>query len=369
MILALWLFGVGSVALWATIKPRRRPEPVDVRYSLVRPCHGDEPGLAMRLTHVGNTYLAVASEDDGAMPVARAVAGMTGAVIVVTGATGPNAKVEQVAAALALDDAPFVVIADSDVEIDDLEALLAPFSDPQVAAVWAPPIEVAPRTLADHASAALLDSSLHAFALLGALDPGGMVGKLVALRRADLDAAGGFAALRLHLGEDMELARRLRANGKRIVMTPVPVRSWAAGRSWRSVVARYARWLFVIRSQRPLLLATYPLLLAAFLPILILALAFGDYRIAAAAVVTRLLVATSARLRSRSPRGWLAPGAALLADILLWAAFFRALGPRTVLWRGRQLRIGHGGLLVDQSLVSHESDASASRESPLGDWR
>jgi len=366
MILALWLGAVASVALWAAVKPRPRDGVGDVRYSVIRPCHGDEPGLAERLFPTGRTILAVASEDDSAMPIVRGVAG---AVVVVTGAIGPNAKAEQVAAALAHDDAPFVVIADSDVEIGNLDALLAPFADPRVAAVWAPPIEVAPRTLADHASAGLLDASLHAFALLGALDPGGMVGKLVALRRSDLDAVGGFSALRLHLGEDMELARRIRVSGKRIVMTAVPVQSWASGRSWSAVVARYARWLFVIRAQRPLLLATYPLVLAATFPIAILAVAFSDYRVAIAAFATRLFIAAAARLRSRSPRGWFAPGAALLADILLWAAFLRALGPRTVLWRGHTLRIGNGGLLVDQSLVSHDSDASASRDIPLTDCR
>lgn len=375
MILEVWLGIVASVGLWAFVKPRSHAGTYDGGDALVvRPCHGAEPGLAERLASgPGPRRLAIATEDDPAMPVARAVAD---AHVVVTGATGPNAKAEQLGVALADATAEIVVIADSDVLLDDLAPLLRPFSDPAVAAVWAPPVEVAPRTLADRASAAVLDASLHAFALLGALDPGGMVGKLVAIRRADLEAVGGFGALRRHLGEDMELARRLRAHGRSLRMADTTARSFAAGRTSGEVIARYARWLMVIRAQRPLLLLSYPLLFGAALPILVCALARGAWALAAATIAVRMALAAFARLRSRQPR-WLAPEA-LLADVVLWAALFRALATRTVAWRGRMLRVEAGGLLADQGLrsrggdqgrVSQARDASASRESPLSEVR
>lgn len=365
MILEAWLGIVASVGLWAFVKPRSHAGSFQGEALVVRPCHGAEPGLAERLASGPSPrVLAVATEDDPAMPVARAVAD---ARVVVTGATGPNAKAEQLGHALADATADVIVIADSDVRLDDLAPLLRPLSDPAVAAVWAPPVEVAPRTFADHASAAVLDGSLHAFALLGALDTGGMVGKLVAIRRVDLEAVGGFGALRRHLGEDMELARRLRAHGRALRMARMTASSFAGGRTFGEVVARYARWLMVIRAQRPLLLLSYPLLFGAALPLLALALARGAWALALATLVVRMLIAAFARIRSGHPR-WLAPEA-LLADVVLWAALFRALGTRTVAWRGRVLRVEAGGLLADHGLVSQASDASASRESPLSEVR
>lgn len=365
MILEAWLGIVASVGLWAFVRPRSHEGTWAGEALVVRPCHGAEPGLAERLASGPEPrVLAVATEDDAATVIARAVAN---ARVIVTGATGPNAKAEQLGHALADATAEVVVIADSDVLLDDLAPLLRPFSDPAVAAVWAPPVEVAPATLADRASASVLDASLHAFALLGALDPGGMVGKLVAIRRADLEAVGGFGALRRHLGEDMELARRLRANGRSLRMADMTARSFARGRTFGAVVARYARWLMVIRAQRPLLLLSYPLLFGAALPILAIAIARGAWALALATVTVRLLVAAFARIRSRQPR-WLAPEA-LLADVVLWAALLRALATRTVAWRGRALRVETGGLLADQPLVSQASDASARRESPLSEVR
>lgn len=365
MILEAWLGIVASVGLWSFVRPRTRGGSWSGDALVVRPCHGAEPGLAIRLASgPGPRVLAVATEDDAATPIARAVAD---ARVVVTGATGPNAKAEQLGRALEGATAEIVVVADSDVLLDDLAPLLRPFSDPAVAAVWAPPVEVAPVTLADRASACVLDASLHSFALLGALDPGGMVGKLVAIRRADLDAVGGFGALRRHLGEDMELARRLRANGRSLRMADMTARSFAGGRTFGAVVARYARWLVVIRAQRPLLLLSYPLLFGATLPILVIALARGAWMLAVATLAVRLLIAAFARIRSGQPR-WLAPEA-LLADVVLWAALVRALATRTVAWRGRLLRVEAGGLLGDQGLVSQASDASARRESPLSEVR
>jgi ceramide glucosyltransferase len=109
-------------------------------------------------------------------------------------------------------------------------------------------------------------------------------------------------------------------------------------------VARLARWLRVIRAQRPALLATYPLVLAPLPGQLLLAAALGAPALAALALAGRLVVALLARRASGLPL----PGAALdalVADPLLLAAWLAALGSRRFRWRGVPLRIGPGGRL------------------------
>lgn len=370
---AAWLTASAATAFWAVVRSHQvertiaAPSP-GLRVLLVRPCAGLEPHLeralsstlAVETTSAMRVRFAIASPDDPARGAADGAAsrlrevGMDARVLI-TGACGPNGKADQLARVIAGEPAADVlVVADSDVDLGalDVEALLAPLSDPGVAATWMPPVEVAARTLADRASAAVLDRSLHAFSLLGALDPNGLVGKLMAMRADALPAIGGFSALRRHLGEDMEIARRLHVAGMRVARVPGAARSLAAGRSWAQAIARYARWITVIRAQRPHLLWSYPMLLSPTLPLLAASLVLCALEgplalwVGAGAMVLRLAVGAAARLRSHRPLAWRTLAVdALLADVLLWAAFVRALATHRVVWRGAKLRIGRGGLL------------------------
>lgn len=375
LVLVVWLVAVATVSARAFVarRPRLRsglrsvlvpPRTSAPRIAILRPCAGAEPELARCLsswpTWTGapaRAVLAVATAADPALAVAEAAArslldrGMDARVIV-TGARGPNRKAAQLAeAARAAGDAGVLVVADSDVDLEglDLHALIAPITaDERVGACWAPPVEHGiARTWGDRASHALLGASLHAFPLLSRLDRRGMVGKLVAFRRSSLVAIGGFAPLVDVLGEDMELARRLARHGERVVVVGPLARSLASGRDLGAIVARYTRWLAVIRSQRPLLLASYPLLFAATPLLVIAALASGAPWIAAAAIVVRVIVARLAQAACRR-RGSM--GEALLeacaSDALLLAALGRALVARDVIWRGERLRVLPGGRLV-----------------------
>jgi ceramide glucosyltransferase len=205
--------------------------------------------------------------------------------------------------------------------------------------------------MADAASRAVLDSSLHSFSLLSALDPRGMVGKLVAIRSEALARVGGFGGLTAYLGEDMELARRLRAAGLRVAASAVPAACAPGRRSWRQTLGRYARWIAVIRAQRPALLATYPLLIAAAplqLGLALLALVTekaGALPALLAVVGGRWVVAAAARWRSERR---LSPAStAWLADVVLLAAWLRAMVSPSVTWRGVQFRVRPGGMLTE----------------------
>lgn len=371
------LYGAGRAALqWRhTGHP---PLPSTARALVVRPCAGAEPCLERALVSLARARtgatvacrFAVESPSDPAAPIAEAAAatlraGGLDATVVFTRASAPNHKAAQLAAVLAHEERPFdaIVIADSDVDLHgfDLDLLLAPLCDEYrkcssggaslPGAVWAPPVEVGQVSASgDRASRALLGGSLHAFTLLGALDGGGLVGKLFAVRRDALEAAGGFEGLARVLGEDMELARRLAAARRTVRVAPAVGRSLKTGRTWEEAVDRYARWLAVIRAQRPHLLASYPLLffpsplllagsllLAPFAPVLALATAVIT-------VVARLVAAVSARaLAGLPPFAVDAIAGAVLSDALLAHAFVRALASRTVTWRGRTLTVDRRG--------------------------
>lgn len=378
--LLAWSAVVCVVSLVAVRRSLRRrppavtsvpPRALSAPLLLARPCAGAEPSLAARLGELGalvddpahralvRVRFAVAAADDPAVPAiteacARLVARGVDAALVVTHATAPNQKSEQLARLVArAPDAPVVVNVDSDVDLAafDWDALLAPLADPAVAAVWAPPFEARGDTLGDRASEALLGGSLHAFVLLAGIDRGGMVGKVVALRRDPLASVGGFDALREHLGEDAELARRLVAHGAALAASAGVARSCASGRPAAAVLARYGRWLTVIRAQRPALLLSYP---ALFFATPLLALAAGlawiagvggpaSLAAAGAAVLARLAVSVAAARASGRPVAPLTD--ALLADALLALAWGRALATRSVRWRGRTLRLGADGTL------------------------
>jgi ceramide glucosyltransferase len=377
-IAAGWAFVAGSVEMEAVRRLvfRRRALAPDgaaraVRVLVIRPCTGKDPWLREALASLSGARrsfavacrLAVADAGDAAFPIATQAAAALAeagvdARVVLTAARGPNRKAAQLEAVIAAEKAPFdaVLVADGDVDLAgvDLDALIAPLvTRPDLGAVWAPPVEVGPaRTLGDRASAAILSASLHAFPILARLDRGGLVGKLFAVRRDALAAVGGFGALTGHLGEDMELARRLLARGLGVEAAPVVARSLSSGRSWAEVEDRFGRWIKVIRAQRPGLLASYPLLFFATGPIVALAMVAAPGApllaggVAAGAIALRVAVAVAAAAASgrRVPLHRVVTDAAL-ADAMLAGAFVRALRSRQVVWRDTALRIDRGGTL------------------------
>jgi ceramide glucosyltransferase len=377
--LAAWSAMVATVSLRA-LWPGR-PPPVDRspgdRFDVlvVRPCAGREPRLAetlhstRQLPQETRVVFAVAHEDDPALPIAReACAALReagrDARVQITDAVGPNQKSSQLARVLGDTPCAVVVVIDSDVDCGtvDLPSLVAAVRTEGVGAAWCPVVEDGGETLGDRASDALLAGSLHAFPLLARLDPAGLVGKVLALRRDVLDAVGGFTPLARYLGEDMELSRRLHAHGWRTVALPTVAVSRARGRSWDDVVARYARWIMVIRAQRPTLLWSYPLLFFATPWLVAGGLLTKKPAVAAVAIIARLLVAVAARRASKTPvaRAW---GDLFWSDGVLLCAFVRALRTRVVTWRGRKLTVAADGTLHEVEAPSPSREANTSSPS------
>jgi ceramide glucosyltransferase len=375
---ALYAGALGTAVARGVRRKKSQPRARAPRMSravVLRPCAGDEPGLAERLSQAGKAkrlVFAVASLNDGATPAAlSAVSALRArgirAKLVVTGSRGPNLKADQLARALAgLEDKPrVVVVADSDVMLEshDLITLLGDLEASEHAAVWAPPIET--RSSPVSLSNAIYNGSMHAFPILAGMDPDGFVGKLFAIKTAHLDAVGGFDAFVDCLGEDMELARRLRARGLTTSASRALARARPRNASLAELVDRLSRWVLVIRTQRPLRLFGYPLFLAAS-PLALVCVAFGallhDRPMLAAGlsvlVLRSLLSVVAPRLAGPSV-SWASPFLALAADGVIGIAWLRGLFLRTVEWRGRALRISQGRLVVSSTERVSSRDGAA----------
>jgi ceramide glucosyltransferase len=369
VLLAWTLVYVATVVV--VMARRRAPDPTlrgTASVLLVRPCAG-APELAARslpsLPREATTRLrwvaAVDGPDDPAWAPALAardqlVADGIDAHVLATAATTPNHKVGQLAAAIERlgDGRDIVVVADADVDLGAarLGAVIAPLTGPApAAACWSAPVEADGDGLGDRVSAAILSASLQSFVLLSALDRRLFVGKLFAVRLDALTAVGGMAALGAHLGEDFELARRLREHGGEIVVTRAAARSLTRGRSLASVLDRYTRWLTVVRMQRPLALLGYPFLLAAAPGLLALAaVVYVDAPALASAcaiavVLARLAVVAIGRHRSGLPLRAVGFTLAVPVDVFLLVALARCLLARRIRWADRTLRFGDDGRL------------------------
>jgi len=382
---ALLALGFTAIAISSTRSLYRRARESARRpriwphIALVRPCEGLDPSLAetlrssvtARYEGPRTIFFCVPSAVDPAYAVIERVrdelvAGGADVRIVVTAIDTPaNRKSAQLAVVDAHlpAEAPILVIADSDVQLDDdsLPSLLsALLSDREAGAASAPPIDVSAATAGDRWSAALLSSTPHALLALAALSErsGGvplLAGALLAVKREALAAVGGFHSLEPYLGEDFELARRLHDAGLAMATSAAPARFTDSGRTLRGIVRRYARWSLVVRRQRPALFATYVMLLGCT-PLVVLGALLAtaarsegwDLALACAAALVgaRTLLALTLRRCYGVPGGFGRALAAMLAgELLVCAGATQAGASAEVEWRGRRFYVGARGAL------------------------
>ncbi|MCW5892839.1 MAG: carotenoid biosynthesis protein [bacterium] len=253
----------------------------------------------------------------------------------------PNRKVGHLLAALAaLAPGERVVLAiDADVAVDAVlvQALAAAVAGGAALATAAPAPEPA-AGLVPRAVRALLCHTQLSFAALDAMAVGAhaICGKAMALSPAALD---GLPPLRDRVGEDLELAAWLHARALPVALVAPRARVPQASHAPAApALARFVRWMQVLRAHRPALALTVPLLFTPTLP-LVLGAALAASPIAWLAVGTCAGVRTllAWRLEPRGALGW------PLGEALLLVAFVRALVARTVTWRGRTFRLARGG--------------------------
>ena len=162
------------------------------------------------------------------------------------------------------------------------------------------------------------------------------LGATLVFRRADLEAIGGFEALKDYLADDYQLARHIvQKLGKRARMSSVIVDTFLGDDDWARVWAHQVRWARTIRVSRGDGYLGLPVTHAGVW--VVLCLLAGQVGPAVALFLVRCGSATAAGVRL--------PFLAVAWDWWAFAVYVAGLTGRTVDWRGMRLQLQPDGRL------------------------
>jgi ceramide glucosyltransferase len=327
--------------------------------TILKPLAGDEPGLYENLAsfcvqdYSDRVQIICGVDDpaDGAVAVVERVQkahpACDLALVVAAEAQGRNRKVANLGNLARRIAHDLIVVADSDIRVapEYLARIVAALEAPGVGAVTCPyhgaPIgSLWPRLSALAINAHFLPSVVVGVAL-GRARP--CFGSTIALRRAALDAIGGFAPFADCLADDYAMGQALRAHGFAIAIPPFAVAHMCTETSFYEVWEHELRWARTIRSIDP---AGYVgSLFGHPLPWALVAALFGASStmlapalgIAIAAIACRItLLWRTAHAYALPPQPyWLLP----VRDLLSFAVFVASFLGRDVTWRGSRFRI------------------------------
>jgi ceramide glucosyltransferase len=302
--------------------------------------------------------LGVARADDAALPYARrlAAAHPDAAIDIAIGfdPRSRNPKLANVISMMRYAKHDVLVLADSDTLVDPayIRTVTAPLQDPQVGAVTALFSGHPDATFASRLGAMFMNEQFIPAALVERLwgPLRHCFGPTNAFRAETLRAIGGFEALAPHLADDYMLGNSIAARGLRVVISSYVVKTTISERSVPELFTHELRWHRTIRGVKPLgyagVFVTYPIALA-----LIAALAGGNAKrgaaLVAAALISRVLLQ---RVAARSLG--VAPAAMWMTiprDLFGFALWAYGLGGSSVRWRGADLAIGEGDMLVEET--------------------
>ncbi len=240
-------------------------------------------------------------------------------------------------------DGRFVLSIDADVRVDTalLLSLTEGLAYGAALTTAAPEPELNPgpgSSWSARAWRSLLLHTHHSFVALHAMSAGASVicGKALGLSPI---AQAILPELAEHVGEDLELSKRVRARGGTVALVSAPARvPQDPAASSSEVLSRLTRWMQVLRAHRPLLYPTVPLLFTPTAPLLAAALLLGGTGLfTAVAVLVLVRIALSFALRGGTGLEWFS------GEALLGAAYLQSLTTRTLSWRGRRYALLRGG--------------------------
>jgi ceramide glucosyltransferase len=315
--------------------------------------------------------LGVRDADDAAYPVACALAAAHPdqvRVVLQQGEVGANPKVNQLVTLAAHARGSVFVISDSNVRVPAhyLSDLVAPLEDPGVGMVTSP--------IAGHGGKRL-GGQVDALHLNTFVTPGVLgtklvarqdlfIGKSMAFRRPDLQRVGGFRPFARVLAEDHALGRAMLGLGLRAELARVPIAN-VTDATLSQAFSRYARWglmqRFIAGPGYPAQLLTFPMLLAVLTALT--ALHQPEVVVLAALVAVTKLGLDGLAVHALTGRVdvlqllKLAP----IKELVVVAAFFKALSSNVVAWRGQTFHVARGTRLIRPEVLARFRAMHATR--------
>jgi ceramide glucosyltransferase len=370
LLLACSALGVAllGVQIAACVRHLRTAPPEPARLpaiSILKPLCGVDDRLQENLESFAalgypryEVLLGVEREEDPAYAIACAIATRFPScmrVIVQQGAPGLNPKVNQLITLARHARHALIVISDSNVVAPEgyLHEIAAHFEDDEVGLVTHPIAGTGERSwgsLLDnvHLSAGIAPGMIAANCVAGeAL----VVGKSMALRRAELFAIGGFEAVKDVLAEDFVMGRRIAdICGKRIAVAHRPILNVSCRRTLHGFYDRYTRWAVLQRTS------VGPVLYLGMLLVNPVPLALAGFAIEPArstftalvglALIKALLEAHALSAARGAGSGVRAFVALPLKDAVLMLTWIAGFVRSEVRWRGRRLAVLEGTRLV-----------------------
>jgi len=330
--------------------------------SLLKPLCGDDSGLyenlrSFCLQDYANYQIVfgVADPADPAIAVVRRLMAEFPkadiALAVGGNSRAANLKVANLINMLPLARHDLLAISDSDMRVTPkyLSAVTAPLEDPGVGLVTCLYRGISAGDLWSDLAAMHINHGFLPQAAMGeALGAGGgSFGASMALRRASLDAIGGFARIADYLADDHALGQAVRGLGQRVLLSPLLVDDRVFETGLGGMFRHELRWASTVRLLAPWGFAgsvvSYPL------PLAFLALFLGAPPLWAvlglilAFLVRWLTIRFNERNLGLSPASaYLIPLRDLLSFVVYTASFFT----RDVAWRGRRFRIDRAGRMI-----------------------
>ena len=369
VLLPAWVYLIGAAV--AVMRFARRPSPVtpdQPAVSVLKPLHGDEPGLYDNLRSFAEQdypalqiVFGVNDAQDGALQAARALIRDLPtcdiALVVDARASGSNKKVANLENMFEVARHDVIVLADSDMRVDRryLAAVTAPLHDRRTGVVTClykgvPAAGKWSDFGAMHINFGFLPSALVAESLgLG----GGCFGATIALRRETLERIGGFARLRDELADDHRIGDEVRALGLSVVLSPYIVEARVFEPSLGDLWRHELRWARTVRAMAPAGFAgsflAHPVAIAA------IAAAAAGFALTPSIflVISCVLRWATARVIASAlgvplAKPWLLP----LRDALSFAVFVASFFGRTVFWRDQVFHVeASGRMTVDGDKV------------------
>lgn len=340
------------------------PAAIAVPLTILKPLHGDEPGLFGRLmSFCKQDYAApvqivfgVQHPDDPAIEIVRRLqAALPGAAIdlkIDARSHGANRKISNVVNMVTLARHPVIVLANSDIDAgpDYLNDVVGELQRPGVGLVTCLYHSIADGTIAPQLARLAHDTHFLPNAVtaiqLGLASP--CFGSTIALRLETLDRIGGFQAFADCLADDFAIGEAVTDTGEKIAIPAFSVGHACRQKTLAEVIRDDVRSARTIRAIDPLghfgALITHPL------PFALTGLALGAAEaplMIGMALICRTALCVCVERVFDVPRHpyWLIPVRDLLSFGIHVASFFG----NAVAWRGHRYRVLDDGRLIEDS--------------------